>query len=51
MFRFATKNDKALFAVGIISTVAMGIAFPIFYFFMGNIVNSFGEENSEQEGR
>jgi ABC-type multidrug transport system fused ATPase/permease subunit len=50
LFRFATKNDKILLAVAITSTIAIGASSPIFYFFLGDIINSFGSEASQAEG-
>jgi ATP-binding cassette, subfamily B (MDR/TAP), member 1 len=40
-----------LLAVAVVSTLAIGASSPIFYFFLGDIINSFGSQDSEAEGR
>jgi ATP-binding cassette, subfamily B (MDR/TAP), member 1 len=43
LFRFATKTDYILMAVGTICACAMGTALPSFALLWGNMTNSFSD--------
>ncbi|RWS03142.1 ABC transporter: subfamily ABCB/MDR-like protein, partial [Dinothrombium tinctorium] len=41
IFQFATIKDKTLILIGLITSISMGLSFPIMNIFFGNLVDSF----------
>ncbi|KAI5062204.1 hypothetical protein GOP47_0022743 [Adiantum capillus-veneris] len=50
LFSYADKVDYLLIALGTLGAFGHGLAFPIFFFFFGKLVNSFGsnQDNPQQ---
>ncbi len=50
LFRFATRTDYILMAIGTICAGAMGAALPAFALLWGNLTDSYGDSNSMVDG-
>lgn len=46
MYRFSSKRDKFYIFLGILGSMIIGAAFPIFSLLWGNMIDSFANKNS-----